>query len=147
LAGVSSLQAEASLIVAAFDLNVVQLLRDAIRTADLSQAGQGNAGSPAAVFEPRLHIHPTPVYEPRVHYHPTPTYEARPVIHPQPRVEQRELACSCECKPAPMNLENPIQPPWKILPWENAVQPRQTVKVHLIHTDLVHKGTVLDLFV
>jgi hypothetical protein len=144
---VSSLQTEASLIVAAFDLKVVQLLRDAIRTADLSQAGKGSSNSPAAIFEQRPHIHPTPIYEPRPHVHPTPVYEARPVIHPHPRVEQVELGCCQTCLPTPMKLENPIQPPWKILPWENAVQPRQTVKIHLIHTDVVHKGTVLDLFV
>jgi hypothetical protein len=145
---VSSLQTEASLIVAAFDLKVVQLLTQAIRTADLSGAAERAGNTPAAIFEQRPHIHPTPVYEIRPHIHPTPYYEPRPVIHPHPRVEQMNLACPDRPAPlSPMNLENPIQPPWKILPWQNTPQSRQTVKIHLIRTDVVHKGTVLDLFV
>jgi len=144
---VSSLQTQASLIVATFDLAVTQSLIKAIRTADQSQQGKGGVNSPAAVFEPRPHIHPTPVYEPRPHYHPTPTYAPRPVIHPHPRGEQMDLSCPHTCTPPPMKQEYSIQPPWKVLPWENTVQPRQTVKIHLIHTDVVHKGTVLDLFV
>jgi hypothetical protein len=145
---VSSLQTEASLIVAAFDLKVVQLLVQAIQNADQAGAAERSGNIPAATYEPRLHIHPTPVYENRPHIHPTPYYEPRPVIHPHPRVEQMNLACPDRPAPLPpMNLENPIQPPWKILPWQNSPQPRQTVKIHLIRTDVDHKGTVLDLFV
>ena len=143
----SSLQVQASLIVATFELNVVNSLIKAMRTADQSQQGQGGVSSPAAIFEHRPHIHPTPVYEPRPHLHPTPEYAPRPVIHPHPRVEQMDLSRPPQCTLPPMKTQNPIQAPWKVLPWENAVQPRQTVKVHLIHTDVVHKGTVLDLFV
>ena len=144
----SSLQTQAALVVAAFDLKVVQLLRDAIRTADLSSAANNVGAVPAATLEPRRHIHADPVYEPRVHIHPAPIYQARPVIHQKPRVELEAIAGWRAFSPIkPMHGENPIQPPWKVLPWENAVQPRQTVKIHLIHTDVVHKGTVLDLFV
>jgi hypothetical protein len=46
-----------------------------------------------------------------------------------------------------MKSTNPIQPPWAVMPWENPPQPRQTVKVHPHHTDVIHKGTLLDLFV
>jgi hypothetical protein len=64
-------------------------------------------------------------------------------------VEQSMLACPCETSmPAPaIKLQNPIQPPWKVLPWANAPQPRQTIKVHLHRTDVIRKGSVLDLFV
>ena len=147
---VTSLQTEASLIVATMDLSVVQLLRQAIRTADLSSAINQQSAAPASSLrvEPRRRIHPEPVIEPRTHVHPSPTYEPRPVIRRHARVGLEGRVCGTEVPQAcPMKLGNPIQPPWRILPWENPVQTRQTVKIHLIHTDVINKGTLLDLFV
>ncbi len=129
------------------ELSVVQLIRQAIRTADLSSAAAGGqVGS--AVIEPRRHLQPEPQIEPRQHFHPTPVYERRPVIHPQPRVEQLALASPPEI-PTPhiTRPENPIQPPWKVLPWENPSQSRQTIKIVVHRTDVTHKGMMLDLFV
>lgn len=145
----TSLQSEASLIVAAMDLSLVRTLRQAIRTADLSQAAYNQQRTgPAAIYEPRQHIHPEPLYEPRPHIYPSPRYEARPIIHVHPRVEQQALDCPLKTPaPAASKPENPTQPPWKVLPWENPLQPCQPIKVHPHHTDLTHKGMMLDLFV
>jgi hypothetical protein len=125
----------------------VESVLGAMHRADAAQAAKNAGCSPAAIFEPRLHIQPTPVYCPRPHYHPTVSYTPRPVVHPHPRVEQKDLCGQRELPSPPKSPQPFIQAPWKILPWENTCQPRQTVKVHLIHTDVVHKGTVLDLFV
>lgn len=149
----SDLSTTASLIVATMDLSVVRLLRQAIRTADLSSGNGGDSFTPSATIEPRPHIHPEPLIEPRPHVHPEPVYTRRPVIHPHPRVEQANLACPSQTLTPPLRikLQNPIQPPWRVLPWSdaraNAPQPRQTVKVHLHRTDVIRKGSVLDLFV
>lgn len=147
----TSLQTEASLIVATMDLAVVQMLRQAIRTADLSQAGSGGssfAAGAAATYEPRRHIHPEPLYEPRPRIHPLPRYEARPIIHVHPRIEQQALDCPRQTPvSAASKPENSIQPPWKMLPQENPLQPCQPIKVHRHHTDVTHKGMMLDLFV
>jgi hypothetical protein len=126
---------------------MVDSVLGAMHRADAAEQAKGAWCSPAAIYDHRPHIYPTPVYEPRPHRHPTPVYASRPVIHPHPRVEQLNLSCPLAPTPPPKASEPFIQAPWKVLPWENTVQPRQTVKIHLIHTDVVHKGTVLDLFV
>ena len=144
---VSDLQTQASLIVATMELSVVKLLRGAIRTADLSGQRQ-DLLIPAPTIESRRHLTPEPVVEPRRHIRPAAIYEPSRIEHQHPRVERTALACPCPPPPpVPMKSMNPIQPPWKVLPWEKAPQPRQTVKVHRHHTDVIRKGSVLDLFV
>src|SRR5206468_1022474 len=140
---------QADLVVATMDLSVVRMVRQAIRVADLSSQRGCDTFECRGIIEHRRHFHPEPVIEPRRHIHPEPVYERRPVIRPHPRVEQQMLVCPCESQaPAPpMQLNNPIQPPWRTLPWTNPPQPRQTVKVHLHRTDVICKGSVLDLFV
>ena len=82
----TTFQDVAALAVALSDLKVVQLLRDAIRTADLSGGKVCCDGAVARrlddCYEARRHIHPEPKYENRVVYHPTPRYLPRPVICP-----------------------------------------------------------------
>lgn len=145
-----NLDAQVSLVVAALDLKLVQLLRGAIRAAD--QGARSNLPFELTPTpEPRRHIHPEPTFEPRPHIHPTPRFEPRPVYHPTPRYEQAKLDCD---RTGPVEvvvykpiIEQPLRPPWKIMPWENPPQPAPKVKVTLYRPDIVHKGSLLDFFV
>jgi len=141
------LDSNIALVVAALDLKLVKLLRDAIRTTDLAGAKQNGAIGPAPEILPRRHIHPEPVYEARPHVHPTPKYEARPVIHPPPRVE---VAPPIVIPPTPQcesqRHKSPFVPPWKVMPWQNPPQPALKVKVLKLKPDIVRKGLLLDCF-
>jgi len=141
------LDSNIALVVAALDLKLVKLLRDAIRTTDLAGAKQNGAIGPAPEILPRRHIHPEPVYEARPHVHPTPKYEARPVIHPPPRVE---VAPPIVIPPTPQCEshchKSPFVPPWKVMPWQNPPQPALKVKVLKLKPDIVRKGLLLDCF-
>lgn len=153
--GVSSLSDQANLLVAALDLNLVRLLRGAMRAADAQGAAGGSAAGgcgcgPAATYEPRPHVHPEPVIEPRPHLHPQLRIEPRPVLHPTPRVNTTlpieqggPVECIEVCK-----ARSPIEPPWKVLPWP-VEGPRVTVKVKRIRprTDIITKGSLIDCFI
>jgi hypothetical protein len=163
------LQATASLLVAASDLQLVRLLRGAMRTADLSSGAAGGGFGPAAVIEPRPRHHPDPLIEPRPRIHPTPRFEPRPVIHPTPRFEPRPVirpeprvdapAYPCvvlEIVVDPCDSNCPIEPPWRVLPWEpgadvsaqaeSLAQPAHRVKPPIRRPDIVGKGALIDLF-
>jgi hypothetical protein len=144
------------LLVAGLDLQLVRLLRGAIRTADIASGrGQPVSGlGPAPTPPPVLHVHPDAVYEPRRHIHPEPRVEPRRVIHPPPRVEPCPpiLACSAPCepfeiKPAPVAHPSRIQPPWRVLPWQTPVPPRPVLKVVIRRPDIVRRGQLLDVFI
>ena len=99
-------------------------------------------------------VHPDPVYEPRPHIHPEPRFEPRPVIHPAPRVEPSPpiLACPRACEPievnpAPVPHPSPIQPPWRVLPWQVPVPPRPVHKAVRRPPQIVRRGQVLDVFI
>jgi hypothetical protein len=151
---VSSLQTQASLIVATFQLLEVQSVLGAIHRADAESAADRVTGSgywpyPAAVYEPLRYAACRPaVYECCRHICPPPIYKDPCVIHTQPRVEQQMLCCldNHSTPPAPSS-DDPFQPPWKVVPWEIPPQPRQTIKIHPPHTDVNHRGMLLDLFV
>ncbi|HEX8914334.1 MAG TPA: hypothetical protein VF796_18445 [Humisphaera sp.] len=153
------LESIASLIVASSELSVVRLLRDAIRTADIS-SGRGMPASPLGPaptpdIAPRRHIEPEPVYEPRRHIRPAPRFEERPVfrtVYYETRVEPAPAAapsaeCACAVAPKPA-IEGLIPPVWKQLP-PVAVDPppRRPVKVLRHQPDIRHKGIVVDLHV
>lgn len=145
---VPDLQTQASLIVASFDLKVVQLLRAAIRTADLSE---GTVGRQIACeqrqedrFEDRRHLHPEPVYEPRPVLHPTPRYEPREVHRPVHIIDD-------PCPPAPLGCKTdgnvgPLPPPWRLPVSEKSSQPAPIVKVSIHRTDVHNKGSLIDIF-
>jgi hypothetical protein len=145
--GVSELDSTISLLVASFDLKLVQLIRDAIRTTDLSPGGAGREFTPEPEILPRRHIEPTPEIEPRRHFHPTPVYEARPVIHPQGRVEPAPPIIYPQTEPERLCKSlSPLPPPWKTLPWENPPQPLLKVKLIKSKPDTVRKGSLVDCF-
>lgn len=140
-------QDQAALVVAASQLSVVRLLRNAIRIADISGGKFGPDNTITSdSFNSRRHIDPEPKYESRRVIHPEPRYERRPVIHPTPRV--------VECPPQMIPCEPqrsthhdlPIQPPWKVLPWQIPLPPQPLVKVVFRRPD-IKKGTLIDLFI
>jgi hypothetical protein len=141
------------LIVASLDLQLVRLLRDAMHTADAS-AGRGTAVSglgPAPThIERRFRIQPEPEILPRKRIEPEPRIEPRKVIRPADRFEPREsdlVPVPVECyKPC---RKSPIEPPWKVLPWEQPPCPRVEPKIKVVvrPPDIVHKGSLIDFFI
>jgi hypothetical protein len=135
----------AALAVATLDLEVVRLVRGAIRAADIHGAKQAGVVVPEPDILPRRHLTPEPEYLPRQHIHPTPRYEPRPVIHPTPRIEcEPPPPCLPEVPPPSLN---PLPPPWKLAVWNIPIPPRPTLKVVLYKTDIPHKGSLLDVFI
>src|SRR5207253_3021867 len=133
---------QASLIVAASDLKVVRLLRDAIRAADLSG---GKAGAPRTAVSPPEHFHTRQQQgiEPRPVVHPTPRFLPRPVFHPHPRLEATPSATPPE-KPDQHDLHRlPICP--KAF-WDLPVPPTPKIQVHLLRPNVIHKGSLIDFF-
>jgi hypothetical protein len=86
--------------------------------------------------------------EPRQVIHPTPRIEPRQVIHPAPRVIEPPPELLDPIEPEWVNRsKSPLLPPWKTMP---PVQPVVVViepKVLRQQVDVIHKGTLLDLFV
>ena len=139
----------ANLIIATMDLQLVKLLRGAIRTADLSAASSGGRSfSPADSYATRRVIHPEPRYEARPVIHPTPRYEMRPVERSQPTNPDLIPPLAATCAPEPSHLTpSPIQPPWATLPWQNPTPPARIVKVFIHRPDIASKGTMIDCFI
>jgi hypothetical protein len=146
-----ALDARIDLLVAALDLKLVRLLRDAIRTADIASGrGQPVSGlGPAPTnIGPRKRIEPQPLIEPRKHIHPTPRFEPRPVIHLTPRVETPPPAVCPPAEPEkPRIAKSFLAPPWKLLPCEQPRQPTIVVKVIKRKPDILRKGTLIDCFI
>lgn len=149
LPAVSISASSVELLVAISGLMEVRDVIGAIRAADAET--QALLHGHGARIEPRRVIHPEPRYEPRPVIHPTPRYEARPVYHPTPRFEPDQTCCQCgsgmpvivvqkaEC-------EQPLEPPWKTVPWKNPPPPAPKVKLTPPHPDISHKGLMLDFF-
>jgi hypothetical protein len=143
-------EATASLVVAALDLKLVQLLRDAIRTADISGGKLGRRGALPVIAEDRFLarrvIDPEPRFEPRPVIHPTPRFEPRPVIHPTVRVEPNvSIAPPEHCAPKP--CPGPLPPPWRQPIWEIPVPLRPVLKLVRYRPDMRHKGSLIDVFI
>ena len=146
------LESSVNLLVAALDLKLVRLLRAAMNAGDCCKpGGPCHLVQPGPRFEPRKRVEPEPVIEPRRHIHPEPRFEPRPVIRPSDRDECCPPAAPIDA-PAPKSSTSPIEPPWKILPWEDhpsAPSPRAllTVKVVTGRSDQGYKGNLIDLFI
>ncbi len=151
-----SLSSVPALIVAAADLKVVQLVRRAMLVADLTVAAELGAdrccrrrddkcepcGWPEPAIAPCQPATPLPNvdrYEPSCRPLGT-VYGARPTPPAPPPVE---VVVVRERDP----MESPLQPPWKVLPWENPAQPAPKVKVVRYTPDRVSSGTILDCFI
>lgn len=144
-----------SLIVALADLSAVRAVTGAIN-ANLPKTGPlGTIPSSASLGDPQPRPHlnddPQPHIEPRQVFHPQPRFDPRFVIHPQPRIE--EIPPQYVGTDAPASIDqkhssNPILPPWRepiTLPAPEVVVIETKVFPQMV--DLIHKGTLLDLFV
>jgi hypothetical protein len=138
-------------VVAALDLQLVRLLRKA-----MSPGGNGSIAGigPAPTFiAPRTGAHPERAISPRPVVHPQPRFAPRPVHHPEPRFEPASPRCAgapvvvIEVTEPPGKTHSPIEPPWKVQPWETPLPPRPKVKVQVRPPDkIISKGSLIDLF-
>jgi hypothetical protein len=138
--------AHIDLLVAAFDLKLVQLLRAAMAGGAGAKRGPlGNVIEPQAEILPRKRIEPTPRFEPRPVVHPTPRFLPRPVIEPRPVELPAAVLPPCEGE-KPRVAKLVLVPPWKVLPWENPPQTEIAVKVIKRRPDIVRKGSLIDCY-
>ncbi len=141
-----SLASHIDALVAAFDLEEVRLLRDAIRTTEAANRPGTRHLEPAAVYEPRRHIHPEPIIEPRRHIRPDPLIQPRRTP-PTDKGTLNPCPCATSEPPPTIPAENPIQPPWKSLPWRQP-PPAAPLKLTILRPDIhISKGSLLDLFI
>ncbi len=153
---VDALPANLQLLVAAFDLKLVKSLRSAIRTADLSSgkgmpaAAIGPAPStsasqqPAAVYEPRRHIHPEPKIEPRRHIVPSSIYA---IDHGWRACDPPTIVFVPVCPEGVRPTKLTLDPPWKNVPWNNPPEPPPITKVIVRINDKHRRGQMIDLFI
>jgi hypothetical protein len=143
-----------SLLVASLDLKLVQLVRGAMANADAA-SGKGTAvsglGPAPSRIERRFRVQPETEILPRRRVEPEPRIEPRQVIRPADRYEPRV----CDAVPAVYecytpHTKSPIEPPWKVLPWEDRSQCeelRPQIKVVIKPPDIVHRGSIIDYFI
>jgi len=138
------------LLVAVSGLMEVQDVIGAMRAADAQSQALLVGREPR--IESRQVIHPEPRYEPRQIIHPQPRYEARPIYHPAARIEPRDANCECANRSPDVvvqkaDCEQPMEPPWKTVPWKNPPPPALKIKLTPPHPDICHKGLMLDFFI
>ena len=150
------LDSSVGLVVATLDLQLVKLLRAAMQPGSGGPPGGLGSVRPQPVVEPRRSIQPDPAFEPRPHVRPEPVFEAREKLPYGPVGPDCRACCA---PPVPMepvekspHSSSPIEPPWKVLPWEERPAPapvRQVPKIKVIQVrpDIQCKGTVIDLFI
>jgi hypothetical protein len=138
----------AALAVATLDLELVKLLRGAIRAADMAGGKLAPDGTavPGPRIEPRKVIEPTPRFLPRKVIHPSPRFEPRFVVHPASRIEVQPAPPAADPE-HPRQSSSPIQPPWKQLVWNAPIPKPVQPKVVQYRTDIQNKGSLLDLFI
>ena len=135
--------ASASLIVAASDLRVVQLVRGAINPPP------GIRGGPTPRF--RAEINPEPRFAPRPVVHPEPQFEARPILHPKPVAEPAARPPEAPAEPLLPPRFGPLPPPW-LMPCGDAAAGRAVpagdgVKPAARLVEVNPAGQLLDQFV
>lgn len=147
------LESSVNLIVATLDLQLVRLVRGAMRAADAA-GDSSRLIHPAPSALPRDRHEPEPAIEPRLRHQPDPVIEPAPNLRAGERVWAYE---QCVSPVGPESAEqvarstSPIEPPWKVLPWEDSPPPAprvvRTVKVLISRPDIPSKGSVIDLFI
>ena len=151
----------ADLIIAAGQFAAVDSVIRAMRAVDM----QGGA-NPILQPTPDRSVgsdcyRPADRYEPQRVIHSDSSYAARPgnpvAVARSVPIEKRKPVCAVNVivvQPTPVANEQPLQPPWAVLPWENPVQTAPKVKVVYRPPDINHRaggmeyrGTALDLFI
>jgi hypothetical protein len=137
--------------VASLDLQLVQLLRGAMRAADIGAGGACGVptASPSLQPAPHLQSQPAATIEPRRHITPTAYIAPRPVFHPEPHfVPPVVAAAEPPAHPEVSRItKSPIEPPWKVHPWKIPTPPPAKIKVLIRQPDVPIKGTVFDVFI
>jgi hypothetical protein len=159
---VSSISAQASLIVALGDLLAVHAVTGAIRAADLAS---GDVLTPSGIIEkPGLPpisrpdqfvanaqpAHPSPSRQ--ITYAPPCHAACVPSIHRNPAVKPPAMIPYCDTEPAaPAVTNNPIEAPWKILPWMERAAVRvvfvREIKIASSASDISVRGKMIDVVV
>ncbi len=135
-----------SAIVAAVDLKLVRGLRAALQD-DIQHGVHPLGPAPQQQVLPRQRIEPEPFIEPRRHITPTPHFEPRPIYHPEPKFAPGEdFYPPSSPLPEDPGGRCPIEPPWKVRPWEQPVPIKWEVKVVVVRPDIVSKGSLIDFF-
>lgn len=150
-----SLSSYANLRMAAPDLAEVQLVTQAIRTADLSSAAQrgGSAGinvGPAATYEPRAILHRDSRIEPRGTIYTTRAIQSCTAAEQYIKVRCMSLADEDFCRTVTLHLPPwPIRPPWATLPWPRThpASSSKVIKLIIRQSDNRCSGTILDCFI
>lgn len=151
----------ASLAIASLDLKLVQDLIGAMRAADkgAAQAASSSPLPPIPAPPPQQRDHPErvfkPVVAPRPVVHPSPYYELRrarqPMLHALPRLALTTapgIGCAAGCQATDGREDkSPVQPPWAVLPWQESAKPAAQVKVVVYRTDILSKGSLIDMFI
>ncbi len=151
------LESSVGLIVASLDLRLVRLVRAAMHPNNGSQGpgGPDRLIVPAPNVAPRQRPHAEPAVEPRPRVRPEPVFEPRAVLRPvnEASIGRGDVCVIVEVEKADATSGgSPIEPPWKVLPWENPPAPRfarpvQKVKVVNGRPDIISSGTLIDLFI
>jgi hypothetical protein len=111
---------------------------------------------PAPRIEPRKRVEPAPVIEPRPHVRPEPTIEPRLKLHGGEGSAECCGRCAQLAPAAPAEtvhrLASPVEPPWKVRPWERREwspppRPVRKIKVVMTRPDSYCKGSVIDVFI
>jgi hypothetical protein len=150
---VSDLAINSSLLVAALDLNLVKLIRQAIRTADLTSAAAAGSAHPIVGSSPRQAAVRS-VTETKIvksSDRPAATFEPCRVHHWHPRLNELQPYTCTRPVQAAASVSS-IQPPWKVLPWPTVAKPTRppgsrTIKVQPNRADESSVGRTLDLFI
>lgn len=134
-----------SLLTATLDLKLIQMLRQAMQPVNQGCGRLPFASTPAAVYQPRQHLHPTPAIQPRQVIHPTPRIAMRKVIQPSPQLNPGNPPPALQ--PTSGKPFSPIPPVWKKLPPVHH-NPVAAPKIKVVHRppDIIHKGSLIDFF-
>ena len=146
------IESSVGLVVAALDLKLVRLVRAAMR----GGCCPGACGPihPTPKIEPRKRIEPEPEIEPRKRIEPTPVFEPRRRIGVGYWCDwpgNCAQIAPAECVEKVSHSPSPLEPPWKVLPWEqqpdDRARPIRKIKIVEARPDIHCKGAVIDLFI
>jgi len=71
------------------------------------------------------------------------------MLHALPRIALEPTAGmeSCGASETCRSGKSPIEPPWAVLPWNEPAKAPAQVKVVEFRTDIISKGSLIDLFI
>lgn len=141
-------------LVAAFELYEVRLLREAMRIVVPVERVEARAREAAAIYEQRCEANccqetccnGEPYANPRI---VTRSQPAAAAGSGHAAVGAGSAAPQTEAPGESCGAPSPIQPPWKVLPWNTPVRPVVQLKRIIVRPDIImsNRGAMLDLFI